>query len=149
MPQAPPSGQHPGQRGGLGSIRNPAGFRNQTFVSQTKGVQLSPSKPATELPASTFEGRLIRLPLYCGKHEAFYPAELAQATLRTGWHYTFLAGCECPYGYIIRTEHDGAHMKRWGEPGRSRAGPQVVRQPGTALSTGSPPLPTDSAWARA
>lgn len=88
----------------------------QTLRSQTKGVQLSPYKPATELPASTAEGRLIRLPLACGKHKAFYPAELAQETLRTGKHYVFLSGCECPYGYIIRTEQDGAHMKRWGEP---------------------------------
>jgi hypothetical protein len=88
----------------------------QTFISQTKGVRLSPFKPATELPASALEGRLMRLPLYCGKHEAFYPAELAQETLRTGRHYTFLTGCECPLGYIIRTEADGAHMKKWGEP---------------------------------
>ena len=49
----------------------------QTFVSQTAGVRLSPFTPATELPASILEGRLIRLPLACGEHEAFYPA---------GWH---------------------------------------------------------------
>jgi hypothetical protein len=90
--------------------------RAQTLVSQTKGVRLSAYKPATELPASALDGRLIRLPLYCGKHEALYPAALAQRTLRTGRHYVFLSGCECPYGYIIRTEADGAHMKRWGEP---------------------------------
>jgi hypothetical protein len=90
--------------------------RAQTFISQTRGVQLSPFKPATELPASALEGRMMRLPLYCGKHEAFYPAELAQETLRTGRHYTFLSGCECPLGYIIRTENDGAHVKWWGEP---------------------------------
>jgi hypothetical protein len=90
--------------------------RAETFIPQTKGVKVSPFKPATELPASTLEGRLMRLPLYCGKHEAFYPAALAQRTLRTGRHYTFLSGCECPLGYIIRTEADGAHMKRWGEP---------------------------------
>ena len=53
---------------------------------------------------------------YCGKHEALYPAELAQETLHTGRHYTFITGCECPLGYILRTEADGAHMKRWGEP---------------------------------
>lgn len=88
----------------------------KTFVSQTKGVRLAPFRPATELPASTVEGDLIRLPLYCGKHEAFYPAVLAQETLRTGKHYVFLTGCACPLGYIIRTEADGAHMKRWGEP---------------------------------
>ena len=28
----------------------------------------------------------------------------------------FLSGCECPLGYIIRTEADGAHMKMYGEP---------------------------------
>jgi hypothetical protein len=88
----------------------------KTFTVQTEGVQLSPFKPATELPPSSLEGELLRLPLYCGRHEAFYPAELAQETLRTGRHYTFLTGCECPLGYIIRTEADGAHMKQWGEP---------------------------------
>ncbi len=89
----------------------------KTFVVQSEGVRLSPFKPATELPASTLEGGdLIRMPLYCGKHEAFYPAALAGETLRTGKHYVFLSGCECPLGYIIRTEADGAHMKRWGEP---------------------------------
>ena len=89
----------------------------KTFVVQAEGVQLSPFKPATELPRSTLEdGDLIRLPLYCGKHEAFYPAALAGETLHTGRHYVFLTGCECPLGYIIRTEADGAHMKRYGEP---------------------------------
>jgi len=90
--------------------------RAKTLVSQTKGVRVSLFKPATELPASTVEGDLIRLPLYCGKHEAFYPAALARETLRTGNNHVFLTGCPCPLGYIIRTEADGAHMKRWGEP---------------------------------
>jgi hypothetical protein len=89
----------------------------KTFVVQTEGVGLSPYKPATELPGSTLEdGDLMRLPLYCGKHVAFYPAALAGETLHTGKHYVFLTACECPLGYIIRTELDGAHMKRWGEP---------------------------------
>src|SRR5258708_18631063 len=89
----------------------------KTFVVQSEGVRLSPFKPATELPASTLEGGdLIRMPLYCGKPEAFYPAAVAGETLRPGKHYVFLSGCECPLGYIIRTEADGAHMKRWGEP---------------------------------
>jgi hypothetical protein len=90
--------------------------RAQTFVSQTKGARLSPFKPATELPASTVESDLIRLPLYCWKHEALYPAILAQETSRTGKNYVFLTGCACLLGYIIRTEADGAHMKRYGEP---------------------------------
>jgi hypothetical protein len=88
----------------------------KTLISQTRGVRLSPFKPATELPPSATEGDLVRLPLYCGKHEAFYPAALAQETLRTGANYVFLTGCPCPLGYIIRTEADGAHMKRWGKP---------------------------------
>ena len=88
----------------------------QTFMSLTEGVRLSPFKPATELPASTIEGDLLRLPLACGKHEACYPVELAHQTQLTGKQFTFLTGCECPYGYIIRTEDDGAHMKRWGDP---------------------------------
>ena len=91
--------------------------RAKTFVVQTEGVRLSPFKPATELPPNTYEGgNLMRLPLYCGKHEAFYPAALAGETLRTGKQYVFLSGCECPMGYILRTEADGAHMKKWGEP---------------------------------
>jgi hypothetical protein len=90
--------------------------RAQTFRSQTEGVQLSPFKPATELPPSTLEGALIRLPLYCGKHAAFYPAQLARKTRMTGKRNIFLTSCECPLGYIIRTEADGAHMKRWGDP---------------------------------
>lgn len=88
--------------------------RAKTLVSQTKGVRVLLFKPATELPASSVEGDLIRLPLYCGKHEAFYPAALARETLRTGNNHIFLTGCPCPFGYIIRTEADGAHMKRWG-----------------------------------
>lgn len=89
----------------------------KTFVVQTEGVRLSPFKPATELGPNIYEdGNLMRLPLYCGKHEAFYPAALAGETLRTGKQYVFLTGCECPMGYIVRTEADGAHMKKWGEP---------------------------------
>ncbi len=91
--------------------------QTKTFVVQEKGVQLSPFKPATELPPSKLEGGdLIRLPLYCGKHEAFYPAALAGETLRTGRQHVFHTSCECPVGYIIRTESDGAHMKKWGDP---------------------------------
>jgi len=89
----------------------------KTLVVLTDGIRLSPFKPATELPASTLEGGdLTQLPLYCGKHEAFYPAALAGETLRTGKRFVFLTGCECPMGYIVRTEADGAHMKKWGEP---------------------------------
>lgn len=50
--------------------------RAQTLTSQTQGVRLSPYRPATELPVSALDGRRIRLPLYCGRHEAFYPAVL-------------------------------------------------------------------------
>ena len=89
----------------------------KSFVVPTEGVQLAPFKPATELPPNTLEGGdLMRLPLYCGKHDSFYPAALAGETMRTGKHFIFLTGCECPFGYIIRTEADGAHMKKWGEP---------------------------------
>jgi hypothetical protein len=88
----------------------------KTFTIQTKGVRLSPFKPATELEPSTQDGELMRLPLPCGKHDAFYPAALAGETLRTGTQFTFLTGCPCPMGYIIRTEADGAHVKKWGEP---------------------------------
>jgi hypothetical protein len=88
----------------------------KTFKVLTKGVQLFPFKPATELEPSTLEGNLIRLPLLCGKHEAFYPAALAGETLRTGTHFWFLSGCPCPMGYILRTETDGTHVKKAGEP---------------------------------
>jgi len=84
----------------------------------TRSYGAPPRYPSAPSPtaSSALDGRLIRLPLYCGKHEAYYPAVLAQRTLRTGQHYVFPSGCECPYCYIIRTEADGAHMKRWGEP---------------------------------
>jgi hypothetical protein len=36
----------------------------------------------------------MRLPLYCGKHHGFYPAALAEETLRTGKHYVFLSGTD-------------------------------------------------------
>jgi hypothetical protein len=85
--------------------------RAQTFVVQTAGVRLSPFKPATELGPSALEGDLVRMSLACGKHEAFCPAELAQRTLRSGTHHTFLTSCKCPVAYIIRTEADGAYMK--------------------------------------
>ena len=91
--------------------------RAEGFVVLEKGLRLAPFKPATELEPNTLEGGdLMRLPLYCGKHHGFYPAALAGETLRTGKSYVFLAGCQCPLGYIIRTESDGAHMKRYGEP---------------------------------
>jgi hypothetical protein len=88
----------------------------RTFTVQTKGIRLVPFKPAIELERSILEGELIRLPLLCGKHESFYPGALAAETLRTGTNYSFLTGCECPMGYIVRTEADGAHVKKWGEP---------------------------------
>jgi hypothetical protein len=88
----------------------------RTFAVQAKGIRLAPFKPAIELERSTLEVELIRLPLLCGKHESFYPAALAGETLRTGTSYSFLTGCECPMGYIIRTEADGAHVKKAGEP---------------------------------
>jgi hypothetical protein len=90
--------------------------RAKSFISQTKGVRPLPFKPPTRLPPSATTGDLIRLPLYCGKHHAFYPAALAQETLRTGANYVFLSDCPCPLGYIIRTKAGGAHMKRWGKP---------------------------------
>lgn len=88
----------------------------RTLTCLTKGLRLSPFGPATDLPASALEGRLVRLPLYCGKHDAFYPAQLAQETVRTGTRLAFLTSCECPMAYIIRTELDGAHIKQCGEP---------------------------------
>jgi hypothetical protein len=88
----------------------------RTFTVQAKGIRLAPFKPAIELERTTLEGELIRLPLLCGKHESFYPAALAGETLRTGTSYSFLTGCECPMGYIVRTEADGAHVKKSGEP---------------------------------
>jgi hypothetical protein len=39
----------------------------------------------------------------------------SRSTQRREEHYVFLAGCACPFRYIIRTEADGAHMKRYGE----------------------------------
>jgi hypothetical protein len=50
------------------------------------------------------------------KTSAMTRPALAGENLRTGRQHVFHTSCECPLGYIIRTEPDGGHMKRYGEP---------------------------------
>jgi len=74
------------------------------------GVLLEAWKPATELPQSTLQDSMVKLPTPCGKHFIFYPANLALAGMR-GVYHAFLTNCECGKSYLIVTEGDGAHFK--------------------------------------
>lgn len=90
------------------------GFNLNTPMS---AIQIGPWRTATDMPESTLEGSLIRLPTPCGLHFVFYPAELGYEA-RRGNFYSFSTSCECGKSYIIRTEPDGAHFKAEGEPAR-------------------------------
>lgn len=78
--------------------------------SRVPGVLLEPWKPATELPESTLQDSMVKMPTPCGKHFIFYPAGLAAAGIR-GTSHVFLTDCECGKGYLVVTERDGAHFK--------------------------------------
>lgn len=78
--------------------------------SRLPGVLLEPWKPATELPESTLQDSMVKMPTPCGKHFIFYPADLAAAGIRGTFH-AFLTRCECDKGYLVVTERDGAHFK--------------------------------------
>ncbi len=88
-----------------------------TFTVQTRGVQLAPFKPATELEPSIHEGEPMRLPLPCGKHESFYPAAMALETLRAGTNYSSV-------GYVIRTQTDGRSREEMGQARSGRGCPR-------------------------
>jgi hypothetical protein len=82
-------------------------------VSQLANVSLAPWRPAVDLPHSTFDGSLVRLPTPCGKHFVIYPPELEFAAFAREYH-AFMTSCECGKTYLVQTEADGAHFKAEG-----------------------------------
>ncbi|RFA17623.1 hypothetical protein B7R25_17175 [Subtercola boreus] len=84
--------------------------RGRAFVVSDENVTLRPWRPATELEESSLIGSMIEMPTLCGKHVAYYPADLFFEA-QQGRFYWFMTGCECGIGYLIHTEHDGAHTK--------------------------------------
>ncbi len=80
------------------------------FRSTEKHIELRPWRPATELTPSQAVGGMVELPTICGKHVVYYPAVLVAEAMR-GRSYAFGTACECPMGYLIHTEPDGAHCK--------------------------------------
>jgi hypothetical protein len=84
--------------------------RGRSFNTSDPEVSLRPWRPATELEASELAGSIVTLPLLCGKHVGYYPADLVYEAQR-GRYYWFMTSCECELAYLIRTESDGAHVK--------------------------------------
>jgi hypothetical protein len=68
-----------------------------------------------DLPRSTAEGQMVRLPTACGKHHVYYPDVLVTEA-RHRRFYAFATMCECPKAYLMQTEPDGAHLKAEGTP---------------------------------
>jgi len=79
------------------------------------GLHLLPFRPAVDLPRSTAEGQMVRLPTACGKHHVYYPDVLVTEA-RHRRFYAFATMCECPKAYLMQTEPDGAHLKAEGTP---------------------------------
>jgi hypothetical protein len=99
-------------------IPDPAPFRVQkglNLLPAGPGLHLLPYRPAVDLPRSTAEGQVVRLPTVCGKHHVYYPDTLVTEA-RHRRFYTFTAMCECPKAYLLQTEPDGAHLKAEGTP---------------------------------
>jgi len=80
------------------------------FRSTEQYIELQPWRPATELTPSQLVDGMVELPTICGKHVAYYPAELASEATH-GRFYAFATTCECPIAYLIHTKPDGAHCK--------------------------------------
>lgn len=108
-----------------GPARWPAGepCTPETFLRLADGkmlrsceehMDLRPWRPATDLPQSQLVGGAVELPTLCGEHSVFYPYALVEEAAR-GRFYAFIPACECPMGYLIETESDGAHCKSAGE----------------------------------
>lgn len=84
--------------------------RGHSFITSEREVSVRPWRPATELKASELVGSIVSLPLLCGKHVGYYPADLVHEA-QSGRYYWFMTSCECDIAYLIRTESDGAHVK--------------------------------------
>ncbi len=78
-------------------------------------IKVQPWKPAIELPQSEVVGDMVKLPTACGKHFICYPTDLVTEATH-GTFYAFETACECPTGYLIQTEADGAHCTGAGTP---------------------------------
>lgn len=90
------------------------GFSNGTDVQvEVPNVVLGPWRAATDFPASRALGSMVELSLACGEHIAYYPSVLVSEAAE-GRFYAFVTSCECPLGYLIETEADGAHCKAAG-----------------------------------
>lgn len=94
--------------------------RGHEFLTPEPKVSLRPWRPASDLDESELVGSLIELPLLCGKHVAYYPADLVHEAQR-GRFYWFMTSCECPKAYLIQTRSDGAHARSADTPGRIEA----------------------------
>ncbi len=78
------------------------------------GIRLEPFKPATDLPPSTADGSMLCQPTPCGQHFIYFPGVLALEALHYGKRYAFVTMCECPTGYLVVLEQDGAHFRNDG-----------------------------------
>ncbi|MGV8883833.1 MAG: hypothetical protein ACOH19_16925 [Rhodoglobus sp.] len=94
--------------------------RGQEFRTPEPEVSLLPWRPASDLDQSELVGAVIELPLLCGKHVAYYPADLVHEAQR-GRFYWFMTSCECGKAYLIHTESNGAHAKAADIPERIEA----------------------------
>lgn len=88
--------------------------KGQRLVSLLRDVTVTAWTPAADLPSSTSDGTLVRLPTPCGEHFVFYPRALADAA-RIGRYHFFTTFCECGKSYLVETEEDGAHFKAEGD----------------------------------
>ena len=84
--------------------------RGRSITTSEPEVSLRPWRPATELDVSELVGSIVSVPLLCGKHVGYYPADLVHEAQR-GRYYWFMTSCECEIADLIRTESDGAHVK--------------------------------------
>lgn len=91
--------------------------RGREFRTSEAEVSLRPWRPASDLGESELVGSVIELPLLCGKHVAYYPADLVHEAQR-GRFYWFMTSCGCGTAYLIHTENDGAHAKAADTPER-------------------------------
>jgi hypothetical protein len=89
--------------------------RGRKFLSSEPEVTLRPWRPASDLDASVLVGSVIELPLMCGEHVVYYPADLVLEAQRSRF-YWFMTFCDCGTAYLIHTENDGAHAKSAGTP---------------------------------
>jgi hypothetical protein len=67
--------------------------RGRGFLTPKPEVSLRPWRPASDLDESELVGSVIELPLLCGNHVGYYPADLVHEAQR-GRFYWFMTACE-------------------------------------------------------